>query len=274
MICWPLSISHASLLCQDRPMTVQLQNELERILELTISRDASDVMRELWGLCSTVDVEGAELLLATQPKLLDHRPVITRAFNEMVVAQEISQARQLLQRKLKGSESFAEIATAISLYSYERSADMFDYLDFRECRQLVLVGCGWVPATLFYVHDKTNISELVGLDVVPHAVETANELAQRLGYTRVRAEPQNGSTYDYGQAQIVYVVGMVGETKSAVLARIADTAPGNVQVMLNEPYSLGRIWSSAVEPSLDGRFYVAKRGQGRATRRNLLLKLR
>jgi hypothetical protein len=254
-------------------MSTQLRDDLERILG-SPQRDPDDVIRDLWALCPTLDVESAEFLLTAEPDFLDHRPSLTQAFHEMVVAQEISQSRQLLERELNGSQSFAEIATAISLYSYNRSADMFGYLDFRECRRMVLVGCGWVPATLFYLHHKTDISELVGLDILPDAVATANDLARRLGYRRVRAELRNGSSYDYGQTQIVYIVGMVGETKSAVLSRIADTAPDNVQVMLNEPYSLGRLWSQSVEPSLDDRFYVATRGPGRATRRDLLLKLR
>lgn len=50
-------------------------------------------------------------------------------------------------------------------------------------------------------------------------------------------------------------------SKSAILSRIADTAPENVQVIVNEPYSLGVLWEEPVEPNLDPRFEVFARGK-------------
>jgi hypothetical protein len=104
----------------------------------------------------------------------------------------------------------------------------------------------------------TAVPQIVGLDVIPEAVEMANALAAKLGYGRMHAELCDGLDYDYGGAGIVYVASMV-TPKAAVVSRIADTAPEHVRIILWEPYSLGRLWAEAAEPDLDPRLEVTGR---------------
>jgi hypothetical protein len=122
----------------------------------------------------------------------------------------------------------------------------------------VMVGCGGRPFTMFRIHDQTAVPEIIGLDIVPEAVETANRLAAKLGYERMRAELCDGCEYDYSEAQVVYVASMVSP-KAAVVSRIAETAPENVQIVLWEPVSLGRLWAENAERTLDQRLEVTGR---------------
>jgi hypothetical protein len=254
-------------------MTRQWREELDRILRASPDRDNTELIRELHEFAAAIGPRDGEALIEANPGFLAYRPALYRARCEMVVRNEISQARQFLDRDLNGSTPFAAVANPFLAHVYCRSGDMFDHVDPNGCTRMVLVGCGWMPATLFYVHDKTDMPELVGLDVAPEAIEIANELARRLGYVRVRAELEDGRSYDYGGADIVYIVGMVSQ-KSTVLARIAGTAPEDVQVLVNEPYSIGRLWHEAVEPSLDPRFEILARGAERATGRDLIVRRR
>ena len=209
--------------------------------------------------------DSAESLLEANPKYFENRPDIKRICYEYFARNEIAQTKELLAKNISEAASFARVANPISLLVYDRSIDMFDHVNFRNCRRMVMVGCGWMPAILFHIHDKTDVPELIGLDTNPDAIETARKMAVHLGYDRVKAEVGDGCSYDYREAQIVYIVGMVSELKSAVLSRIANTAPDTVQVVLNEPHSFGHLWEEAIEPSLDRRFKITGRG---AVRKN------
>lgn len=247
-------------------MADQWRDALDQILESSHGRDATELMTELRKLAAVMGRSAGDALLDANTRFFDYRPALTQARHEMVVNNELGQIRCLRQ----SSTSFAKMVNAYLSGIYDRTGDLLDQLDLRNCRCVVVVGCGWIPATLFYFHDRTGIPELIGLDVTADAVATSNELARRLGYTRARTEVQDGGSYDYGRTQIVYIVNMVS-SKSAVLSRIADTAPDDVQVIVGEPYSLGRLWSEAVEPTLDPRFEVASRGPERATLSRALL---
>ncbi len=90
---------------------------------------------------------------------------------------------------------------------------------------------------------------------------TGYTLAAWLGYTRIRAEVADGCSYDFGQAPIVFATTYVSG-KPAVLSRIADTAPENVQIAVREPYSLGRLWAEGCELASEPRLEVIARGRG------------
>jgi hypothetical protein len=145
--------------------------------------------------------------------------------------------------------------------AYDRVNEMFDHVDFRECRRVVMVGCGRRPFTMFHIHDKTDVPEIVGLDIVPEALEAGEALAGRLGYDRARFVLCDGIAYDFGGADLVYVSAMVSP-KAAVVSRIVDTAPGHVHITVREPYALGRLWSESAVRPLDPRLEIAGSGSG------------
>ena len=204
--------------------------------------------------------DAAEALLDAHPGLFEYAPTLTQANNQCIVTEEIADAQRLLQERWDGPVLFKDVASATRLVAYNRVPELFDRVVFRNCRCLVMVGCGSLPFTIFHVHDRTEVPEIIGIDIVPEAVETANELAKRLGYARVRAELQDGRSYDYSQAQIVFIANMVSP-KPTVVSRIADTAPKDVQIIVREPYSLGRLWAESSERSPDPRLEITGRGR-------------
>ena len=241
------------------------KHELEQILSSLQGRTPTELINAIRDLGIAMGHDTGEALLETYPELLSHRPALTAAFGKMVQAQDAAEIKQMLDRDLSGPASFGQIAagkTSIGVLSsrdaYNRLNEVFDHVDFGSCRRAVMVGCGGRPFTMFRIHDQTVVPEIIGLDIVPEAVETANRLAAKLGYVRMRAELCDGCDYDYGEAQVVYVASMVSP-KAAVVSRIADTAPEDVQIVLWEPVSLGRLWAESAETTLDPRLEVTGR---------------
>ncbi|RRI03050.1 hypothetical protein EH240_10760 [Mesorhizobium tamadayense] len=238
------------------------KDDLERILDNSRDRSPTELINSIRDIGVAMGHDAGEALLDTHPELFAHRATLTQAFVEMVHAQDVAEIRQMLDRELKEPTSFDQVAddrTSIGVMSskdaYKRLDEVFEHADFGRCRRAVMVGCGGRPFTMFRIHDQTNVTEIIGLDVVPDAVKTANTLAAKLGYSRMHAELCNGRDYDYRDAQVVYVASMVSP-KAAVVSRIADTAPRDVQVVLWEPYSLGRLWAERAEDTLDPRLEV------------------
>ncbi|PTE11320.1 class I SAM-dependent methyltransferase [Mesorhizobium helmanticense] len=245
--------------------TSSWKEDLERVLESSQGRNPTELINAIRDLGIAMGHDAGEALLDSHAELFSYQPALTEAFGKMVHAQDVAEIRQMLGQDLKGLASFEQIAarkTSIGVLSskdaYNRLNEVFDHVDFRDCRRAVMVGCGGRPFTMFRIHDEAAVPEIVGLDIVPEAVETANRLAAKLGYDRIRAELCDGRDYDYCEAQFVYVASMVSP-KAAVVSRIADTAPENVQIVLWEPYSLGRLWAESAERTLDPRLEVTGR---------------
>lgn len=241
------------------------KQELERLLKGSHDRDPIQLIMDIRQLGLTMGDDAGEELLDSNPEFFAHGPALTAAFAKMVRAQDAAEIEQLLREEITGPVSFRQIApdkTKIGLmsstYAYNRLNEVFDRVDFRHCKRVVMVGCGGRPFTMFRIHDQTAVPEIIGLDIVPEAVETANRLAMKLGYGRMRAELCDGRDYDYGAAQIVYVANMVSP-KAAVVSRIADTAPDDVEIIIWDPCSLGRLWAENCERSLDARLEVTGR---------------
>jgi hypothetical protein len=241
------------------------KEQLERLLRSSRGREPTQIINDIRDLGVAMGHDAGEALLDAHPELFAYQPALTAAFGRMVNAQDIAEVRLMLARELDGPVPFEHVAskkTSIGVLSskdaYTRLGEVFDHVDFSNCHRAVMVGCGGRPFTMFRIHDETLVPEIIGLDFIPEAISTANKLAAKLGYDRMRAELCDGRDYDYGQAQVVYVASMVSP-KAAVVSRIADTAPRDVQIVLWEPYSLGRLWAESAERTLDPRLEVIGR---------------
>jgi hypothetical protein len=247
---------------------------LVALLESSQDRDPVDVINDLCALAQAMGDDTAEALLNADPDLRRHAPALTLAFYQRVVRKEIAESQRLLQQIGDDRVSFLDLASPAVLHTYHRVRDMFERVDFGTCRRFVMVGCGRLPVTMFHVHDRTETTRIVGLDIVPEAVDTARAIAARFGYTRLEAELCDGRSYDYGETQIIFITNMIS-SKAAVLSRIAETAPRDVQVIVRDPYSLRHLWSESSEHSLDPRLEITGRDSPTASlSRNVYLKRR
>lgn len=244
-----------------RAQMARWAEDLGQRLASTPRRKASELIRDIVDLSEAIGDGNAESLLDAYPDLFGHAPFLTRRYRDYILSMESAEAQRLLLISPHGPVTFAEVAGEAARVAYDRVHDMFGRVEFQRCRRFVMVGCGQLPVTVFHVHDKTDVSELVALDIRPDAVETVGKLAARLGLLRVKAERCDALRHDFSEAQIVYVANMVSP-KGAVLARIADTAPDGVQIIVREPYALGRLWAESGERDLDPRLEVTARGPG------------
>jgi hypothetical protein len=247
---------------------------LRALLESSHDRDPVALIHDLCALANAMGDEAAEALLDDDPTLFRYVPALTGAFYQRVVRKEIAEAERLLQQVRDASVSFTDVASPAVLHTYNRVREMFDRVDFGACRRFVMVGCGRLPVTMFHVHDRTKTTEIIGLDVVPDAIDTAREIAVRFDYARIGVTLCDGQAYEYDEAQVVFITNMIS-SKAAVLSRIAETAPPDVRIIVREPYSLRRLWSESAERSLDPRLEIIGKGSANPTlSRDVYLKRR
>ena len=241
--------------------TSHWNDELERLLGSARDRDPLSLIKEITDLARAMGEYTAESVLETHPALFDHSPWLTPVNDQRVLAQEDTDTEALLEQSWQGKQRFTDMASPTAMTVYNRVGDMFDAIDFNGCHRLVMVGCGGLPETIFHIHDRTDVEEIIGVDVRPEAIDSVRELTRRLGYERIRAELHDGASYDYGRAQIVYVASMV-RPKAVTVSRILDTAPDSLQLVVREPYSLGRLWTDSLGSVLDSRLKITGHGCG------------
>lgn len=235
------------------------QTDLEALLNSAEGRHPDDLFKEICELGTAMGIDAGEALLKAHPEYFSYTPWLTEAFGRMIAQWDITETGHLLSLGPDDPVPFKDVATSRTLKHYNRLNDVFDHFDFQGRRKMVMVGCGRKPFTTFHFHDRTDIAEIIGLDIFPEAIETANAMAAKFGYDRMRAELCNGRDYDYSETDVVYVSTMA-IPKLEVVSRIADTAPEDVQIILWEPVSLSKLWSEWAEGDLDPRLEVTGRG--------------
>ena len=220
---------------------------LEAILLSPPDCDTFDLVRAISGVGEALGPEAAAQLLRSEPRLWNVRPSLRDEFNEFVARTEAVETRKLLAMEVPAPVSFRALASPNALGMFTRLEALTAHVTRPAMRRIVMVGCGWRPITMFYLHEATDAQEIIGLDVVPDAVETSAAIGRKLGYDRMRTVVCNGADFDYAGVDFVYVASMVSG-KRDVIARVLETAPEDVRLALWEPLSLGQLWLESSEP--------------------------
>ena len=190
---------------------------------------------------------------------------------DSIFAREAAEAHAVLAQAPRPGLGYRDVASHEGVASYDRVADMFTHVDFSNCRHFVLVGAGELPMTALHVHDRTGVAHIDCLDTRPEAVRSVEALAAWLASDRLRGLRFDGAQYDYSNADVIFVANMV-RSKQVVLARILDTAPDHITIILRDPYSLGLLWAEEGGAALDPCVSIVARGAGsRFLSRNLFL---
>ncbi|MEM1075919.1 MAG: methyltransferase domain-containing protein [Pseudomonadota bacterium] len=193
------------------------------------------------------------------PELHEISKLAANQYNDYILRSENEEVASLLTAEHRRESGLGNAVNEFGKQAYSRVDGLFDRFDFEDCRRFVLVGCGSLPVTMFQVLDNTNVPEIVGLDIRPDAVQSANAIFEKDGLNRAKAVQSDGHSFDYAGADIVYVANMVSP-KLRVLERILETASETVQIVLRDPYSFGRLWTERGEDALDERFEVLDYG--------------
>ncbi len=80
-----------------------------------------------------------------------------------------------------------------------------------------------------------------------------------LGLDRIHLQHVDGLLYDYSDADIVYIAGFV-RPKNDILARVAETAPQHVQILVDSPtHMLKMLFESVSESQLHRRLKIVEK---------------
>ena len=165
---------------------------------------------------------------------------------------------EVVDELLANPEAFNDISQlgGFAITAYNRVVDMFELDDFASCQQLVMVGCGPFPMTALHIVKKYPNIKIDALDIDCSAVDTAQKLIDCLGLNdNIRLYHNNGLTFDYSEASIVYVANLV-RPKSAVLQKIHLCCKSNTLVVLRDPTKTGDIYAESGLSSIDDSFSV------------------
>ena len=238
----------------------ELVSRIENLFEASGPEDSRGVVDALVEIGKEMGPMDGTRFISHHPHLLGFRGVAGAHYENLILKSEQAEAETLLAAEAGDGFDFTGLAGVFGKRTYDRVRDMFDHVDFSACRRFVLVGCGALPATMFHVHDMTDVPEILGLDTRAQAIEALKRITRKFGLTRIRPVLGSGEEFDFQGSGVVYVANMVSP-KKRVLERIVATAPENVQIVLRDPYSLGRLLTERGTERLDPRLEVVCEGK-------------
>ncbi|MGI9426357.1 MAG: nicotianamine synthase family protein [Hyphomicrobiaceae bacterium] len=212
-------------------------DQITEILECGNTRSA-DVIAALTRIGRQMTVEQGDQLVATLPRLSRLRTAAQAHYRDFIYEAERLEIEQLRGEVADGPFDLGYFGAT----SYARVRDMFKHIDFANCCRFVLVGCGALPVTMFQVYDRTSVPEIVGLDTRLHAIDCLQSLATAHDMPRLRPVLCDGQHYDYAGSDVIFIANLVSP-KRQVLESILETAPTTAQIVLRDPYSIGRLFT-------------------------------
>lgn len=142
--------------------------------------------------------------------------------------------------------------------AYERVRDLRDVIQLRDGQNVVMVGCGAFPATLFWLRDHFPDADYTGIDLNVGCVERAARVAKVMGIVNMRFEVMDGCHCDFEGVDFVYVANQVVPKKS-VLQQISRCKCVS-RVAVREPTRRGELLAEAVRYDLPSAFAIQYQG--------------
>jgi hypothetical protein len=240
-------------------MAPSWDERVARLLATLEGRDRIQVIEQVAQLAFEVPEHRGDAWLDGNSTWAAQRDETMRLYGEYIVENESREAARLLALPDAAGSSFLEIAGEKARVGYHRVADMFEHVDFGACRRFTMVGCGPLPVTALHVMERAGVPECVLLDVSAERLRAVQALRDKFGWSALRPQLCDGKSFDYAGAGVVYVANMV-RSKLETVSRILATTDVDVQLVVREPYSLGRLWSEKIEGLLGPEVEVLGRG--------------
>lgn len=239
---------------------MEWQRQLTSALASTADRDPQEVVDEIVQISERFSIEEWPAMLG-EACLPDD---VTRSAREIYSAyihrmERAGLAHALATPDLR-STRFSSICDPEARTAYDRVSDLFDVLALAPGLRFTMIGCGELPVTAIHVIERAGC-EVVCMDVVPAAITAAERLSEAFGWSQLHPLLCDGTDYDYGSADIVYIANMV-RPKGAVLRQVADTASRDCKIVLRDPYALGVLWAEQGRASLPSALKVRSHGPG------------
>jgi len=214
-------------------------------------------------MCSSASFSEQEAneFFRTDHSAADYAAVGRRVYSEYILRMENEALEHIMSRPLHPGARFGEIADPEAKMAFDRVADIFDRLTLKPDMRFVMIGCGQLPVTAIHVIERAGCGDVVCMDVVERAIDAAGRLKDIFGWPALHPVHCDGRHFDFAGADVVYIANMVSP-KAAVIEQVARTAPPGCQVVVREPYGLGRLWADLGEASLPECFSVGSYGDG------------
>ena len=164
------------------------------------------------------------------------------------------QESEAMMKVVDGATVSAIMDIGFGRDAYDRVADLIGMVS--TYRNLVMVGCGAFPATLFWLCDHFPRVHYTGLDIDARCVGTATKLTEAMGI-EMDFKVIDGRDYDFADADFVYVANQVAP-KKAVLEQVGRS--GITRVVVREPTRKGELLAEAVRYDLPEEFVVESEG--------------
>lgn len=232
---------------------------LEQTLATAGSGEPEAAIASLVALAAELEDAG-DAHLDGNPELLRHGARLRVSYQRYIAGMERRAAAALLSHAASPG-GVANRTDDGGRAAYRRVDDLFERIDFRQARRFVMVGCGRFPATALQAAERFTGLDIVALDTDAAAVAAAGELAASLGLANLRIRHEDGARHDFTGADIAFVANMVSPKRDTV-ARALATGGSRLQLVVREPYGLGRLWADRAEDSLGDGVRVAARGPG------------
>ena len=233
--------------------------EIEHILSNSKSISAESAIKSIIEIGNRMGPDEGESFVQKNEELLRFQVAAYKHYEKYLLDSESIASNRLLEANIKDIDAF-NFLTGFGKDAYERVNDMFNHVNFDSCRRFVLVGCGSLPATIFNVHKRTKVKEIVGVDNRGEAIDTFQKIIDKFEFKNMQAVCCSGQSFDYQGTDIVYIANLVSP-KHEVIDQVLETASPDIQVIVREPYSVGRLWTESLTSNLDERLEVVALGE-------------
>jgi hypothetical protein len=256
------------------PRSIELESRVAR-LRASLDHCLEAGPEALLELVRSYDDRPAFAALERTGEVEAYRARFAPGVLAFIAAAERATAAELLANAAAG-EPASSLLRANPWGAYAGTERALAGVDLSACRSAAMVGCGPLPDSLIYLHDRTPIDKLVGLDRDEAASRTARRICERLGCDRIEFVTADGLELDYGRFDLI-CPSVFAMPRLGILERIASTAGPEAIVLVREPAFTGTLLFEPVLGSLPARLEVRARPRtapGRLMLRRWLLGLR
>lgn len=196
-----------------------------------------------------------------QNKLNDYKAYFSISQKRYLAIKELDSNNKLIKYEPQSSSDFSStLPDSFSINSYERVQDLIDFVDFSQCKNAVMVGCGAFPATLLWLGEHFPNINYIGLDVIESCIKKARELTSHLQQDNFSFHTINGNEYNFNDADFIYIANHV-TPKKTVLETIAKSAKPGLQVVIREPTLKGELFAEVVREDLPAGYTSSNEGK-------------
>lgn len=139
--------------------------------------------------------------------------------------------------------------------NYKKKEYDFKWIKNWKDKTVVCVWSGSMPETMLYLYENTDAVKIIWLDNNYEAVFISGELIRNLWLTTVEILYADGRTYDYKDADIVYIPAFPFP-KNEIVSRIIATSKDSVEILVDQSKMLRKMLYDDISIELHPRLKI------------------